>query len=110
MAIYKNIYDKLRQPLTRVITHGAQGYLFGSMVGLLTKDKLCKVHSSGIKFAKVGMVYAGSEAVLEQFHSGIWTRVASGVIAGSMVNGVKGGIGFGLYSGVVEMYNKEDVK
>lgn len=108
MTNYKTFFNtKLRSPLTKVLTHGAQGYLFGSMVGLLSKNKLCEAHVSGMRFAKVGMVYAGSEAVLEQIDDGMWTKVASGVVAGSCVNGLRGGLAFGAYSGIVEMFNNK---
>lgn len=107
MDSYKNILTRIRQPLARVLTHGAQGYLFGSMVGLLTCPRLRRVHESGVRFAKVGMVYAGTEALLEPFGKGVWTKVASGAVAGAAVNGVGGGVGFGLYSGMVEFYDKQ---
>lgn len=111
-------YNKIKPDLIKTINSGMQGYIFGCMVGIFSKESkdirsfAKNVNDSGILFAKVGMVYAGTECILERVRNK--KCMVNGIIAGSITGSlltkkskVMSGVGFGLYSGMVEYYNKE---
>ncbi|KAM0676406.1 Mitochondrial import inner membrane translocase subunit tim22 [Gurleya vavrai] len=115
----KSKLNQVKPILYKTATHGIQGYVFGCMVGIFTNEKNTNLsfaknmHNNGIKFAKVGMVYAGTESILESVRDKrcIWNSVASGIVAGSIVNKenkVLSGIAFGTYSGFTDYYSQKD--
>ncbi|EJW01883.1 hypothetical protein EDEG_03642 [Edhazardia aedis USNM 41457] len=116
----KSKFTQLKPALVKTVSTGAQGYVFGSMVGLFTQendssfiDTLKHVNKTGLTFAKVGVIYSTTETVLEQVRKEkcVWNSVVAGTITGAIVGSKKGNtrscaIGFGLYSGLAEL-NKQ---
>ncbi|KAM0677364.1 Mitochondrial import inner membrane translocase subunit tim22 [Binucleata daphniae] len=117
----KEKFAALKPCLMKTVTHGLQGYVFGSMVGIFTEGKrnentidfVKKIHENGVTFAKVGAVYAGTESILETIRNEkcVWNSVTSGVVAGILVgkgNKMLSGIGFGIYSGLTDYYSAKE--
>ncbi|KAM0687101.1 Mitochondrial import inner membrane translocase subunit tim22 [Conglomerata obtusa] len=120
-ASLKAKLQTLKPCVIKTVTHGVQGYMFGCMVGIFSNTKnqtkatdfLKNMHSNGVTFAKVGVVYAGTECILESVRDKrcVWNSVASGIVAGSVVgkgNVMLSGISFGAYSGLTDYYSMKD--
>lgn len=113
----KTKLEEYKPIIAKTVAHTAQGYLFGCMVGVFAhkKDIYKSMHSTGMTFAKVGLVYSSTESILEKVQGkNRYNNIAAGAITGIIVNGKRGvrdgflsGACFGLYSGINDVYGKE---
>lgn len=112
-------------PIMRdIVTNGAKGYMFGSLIGLLNSRRpirhtFSEMHLSGRRFMMLGMVYTGSEAVLETVRDkkDALNTFGASAIAGGLVmsksglgKSMLGAIGFSMYTGLSELYSTRNNK
>lgn len=100
--------------LKNIAMNGAKSYIFGSFVGLINSEAsfnntLSDMHRSGLKFMSLGMIYTGSESLIETVREKkcVFNLIGASAIAGGIVlgrqslqKGLMGAVGFGLYTGL----------
>lgn len=110
----ETFFSRINPVLKDIAINGAKGYVFGSFVGLINSkpcvnETFSEMHQSGIKFMSLGMLYTGSESLLENIrekkdylNSVGASAIAGGILLGrqSLKKGVLGGIGFSIYTGL----------
>ncbi|ELQ74914.1 putative Mitochondrial inner membrane translocase complex, subunit Tim17/22 protein [Trachipleistophora hominis] len=123
-TLKKSFSSRINPIIRNVVANGAKGYVFGTLVGLLNSRKSIKctlsdMHSSGKRFMMLGMIYTGSEALIETVRGkrDPLNVLGASAIAGGLVmsrNGlgksVLGAVGFSVYTGLNEFYYTRDDK
>ncbi|ELA47950.1 hypothetical protein VCUG_00533 [Vavraia culicis subsp. floridensis] len=120
----KSFTSRINPIIRNVVTNGAKGYVFGTLVGLLNSRKpvkctLTDMHSSGKRFMMLGMIYTGSEALIETVRDKKCPLnvLGASAVAGGLVmsrdglgKSLLGAVGFSVYTGLNEFYYTRDDK
>lgn len=121
---FQTFVSKINPTIRNVMSNGAKGYVFGTLVGLLnpreeTSCTIKEMHSSGKRFMMLGMIYTGSEALLETCRDrrDALNVLGASAIAGGLVmsraglkKSILGAVGFSVYTGLNEFYYSKDEK
>lgn len=106
--------QRISPVLKSIVINSAKGYVFGSFVGLINSrasldSTFSDMHRSGLKFMSLGLIYTGSESLIETYREKKCisnligaSAIAGGIVLGrqSLKKGMMGAIGFGLYTGL----------
>lgn len=110
----KTFFARINPIFKDIALNGAKGYVFGSFVGLINSRKelgqtIKDMHRSGTRFMALGMLYTGSESLIENIREkkDSYNALGASAMAGGILlgkQGIKkaifGAFGFSVYTGL----------